>query len=177
MRPILRVMIVCAALLPAVLAYRPVRAHDDERHGSTQDDRHDDWKGDGDGDHHWNRKTIELVPLGVYNVVPFHFDEGAVEISAYDPRTQHAFLTFAEKPRVEVVDLSNPSSPQFAFSIDLTPWGDDRPRDERGCAARRGCRGGATGRPGHGAGQGVCSSTRPTANSSARSRSGRCRTC
>ncbi len=111
MRPMLRAMIVCAALLPAALGSGRVQAHDDDRH----DDQHDGWRGNG--------KTIELVPLGVYNVIPFLFDEGAVEISAYDKRTRLAFLTFAEKPYVQAVDLSNPASPAFAFSIDLTPWG------------------------------------------------------
>jgi hypothetical protein len=53
------------------------------------------------------------------------FDEGAVEISAYDPVSRRAFMTFAEQPRLDVVDLSDPAHPVFAFSIDLTPWGAD----------------------------------------------------
>ncbi|HET9372104.1 MAG TPA: choice-of-anchor I family protein [Vicinamibacterales bacterium] len=66
-------------------------------------------------------KGIVLSPLGVYTTGLF--DEGAVEISAYDAATQRAFLTFAEKPRVEIVDLSDPSAPQKFAAIDLTPWG------------------------------------------------------
>jgi drug/metabolite transporter (DMT)-like permease len=66
-------------------------------------------------------KGIALVPLGVYQT--FRFDEGAVEISAYDPATSRAFATFAEQPYVEAIDLSNVNTPALAFSIDLTPWG------------------------------------------------------
>jgi hypothetical protein len=68
-------------------------------------------------------KGIELSPIGVYRTGLY--DEGAVEISAYDPATARAFVTFAERPRVEVIDLSNPSAPALAFHIDLTPWGSD----------------------------------------------------
>jgi hypothetical protein len=71
-----------------------------------------------DGWHH--KKSIELTPLGVYRTGLF--DEGAVEISAYDPESRRAFMTFASQPRLDVVDLSDPAHPVFAFSIDLTPW-------------------------------------------------------
>jgi hypothetical protein len=66
-------------------------------------------------------KDIELSPLGVYTTGLF--DEGAVEISAYDPVTRRAFVTFAEQPRVEIANLSNPSSPTKFATIDLKPWG------------------------------------------------------
>lgn len=79
MRPMLRAMIVCAALLPAMANGR-VEARDDDRHDGRHEDRH------------WNGKSIDLVPLGVYNVIPFLFDQGAVEISAYDTSTQDITL-------------------------------------------------------------------------------------
>ena len=66
-------------------------------------------------------KSIVLSPLGVYRTLLF--DQGAVEIAAYDPSTRRAFATFAEQPRVEVIDLSDPSRPMLASTIDLTPWG------------------------------------------------------
>ncbi len=66
-------------------------------------------------------KGIELVPLGVYRTGLF--DEGAVEIAAYDAGTRRAFVTFAEQPRLEVIDVSDPSHPSLAATIDLTPWG------------------------------------------------------
>ena len=68
-------------------------------------------------------KGIELAPLGVYRTG--FYDEGAVEISAYDPDTARAFVTFAARPRVDVIDLSDPAVPSLAFRIDLTPWGAD----------------------------------------------------
>ncbi len=79
--------------------------------------------GIGDDRDRRGHKSIELTSLGVYQTG--FFDEGAVEISAYDPGSHRAFMTFAEQPKLDVVDLSDPAQPAFAFSIDLTPWGAD----------------------------------------------------
>lgn len=68
-------------------------------------------------------KRIELTPLGVYRTGLF--DEGAVEIAAYEPATRRAFMTFAARPKLEVVDLSDPANPFLTATIDLTLWGDD----------------------------------------------------
>ena len=57
-------------------------------------------------------KPISLAPLGVYRTLLY--DEGAVEIAAYDPLTKRAFMTFAEQPRIEGIDLSDPSNPALA---------------------------------------------------------------
>jgi hypothetical protein len=67
-------------------------------------------------------KAIELVPLGVYRTGLF--DEGAVEIAAYDADTRRVFLTFAAQARLDIVDIQDPLAPAFVASIDLTPWGD-----------------------------------------------------
>ena len=66
-------------------------------------------------------KAIKLVPLGVYRSLLF--DEGAVEISAYDAVTRRAFVTFASQPRVEGINISDPANPSLAVTIDLSPWG------------------------------------------------------
>ena len=66
-------------------------------------------------------KGISLKPLGVYQTL--RFDEGAVEIAAFDPETRRAFLTFASEAKVEVVSLQDPAQPFLAMTIDLTPWG------------------------------------------------------
>jgi 2',3'-cyclic-nucleotide 2'-phosphodiesterase/3'-nucleotidase/5'-nucleotidase len=66
-------------------------------------------------------KGITLSPIGVY--LTGLSEEGAVEISAFDPESKRAFLTFAEQPRLDVVDLSDPTNPTPAGTIDLTPWG------------------------------------------------------
>jgi 2',3'-cyclic-nucleotide 2'-phosphodiesterase/3'-nucleotidase/5'-nucleotidase len=68
-------------------------------------------------------KGIALSPLGVYRTG--FYDEGAVEIAAFDPATARAFVTFAERPQVDAIDLSDPAAPALAFRIDLTPWGAD----------------------------------------------------
>ena len=94
MQPLRRSTLVLAALLTAIITAPPLAAKD---------------------------KGITLVPLGVYQT--FLFDEGAVEISAYEPATKRAFVTFAEQPRVEAIDLSDPNNPTLAFSINIMPWG------------------------------------------------------
>lgn len=74
-------------------------------------------------------KGIELKPLGAYTALDddgkVFFDKAAIEISAFDPVTARAFVTFGEAPRVDIVDLSDPSKPVLFDSIDLTPWGED----------------------------------------------------
>ena len=95
MRPLVRTILTAAALLPALVATQPVSAKSDN--------------------------SISLVPLGVYRT--FLFDEGAVEISAYDPLTKRAFVTLAGQPRVEGISLADPNNPTLALTIDLAPWG------------------------------------------------------
>src|SRR5687768_9773597 len=77
-------------------------------------------------------KGIVLSPLGNYEASCFDqevmadvdcYDEGAVEIAAYDPVTRRAFLTFASQPKIEIVDLSDPGDPALWLAIDLTAWG------------------------------------------------------
>jgi DNA-binding beta-propeller fold protein YncE len=93
----------CAALLPLV-ANQPVSAEREDREERGR-----------------RNKSITLVPLGVYRTLLF--DEGAVEISTYDPLTKRAFVTFAEQPRVEGISLADPNNPTLALTIDLSPWG------------------------------------------------------
>lgn len=69
-------------------------------------------------------KSITLRPLGVFQTGLY--DEGAVEIAAYDPTSRQAFMTLAERPVIRIVDLSNPGLPvEIEPAIDLRPWGDD----------------------------------------------------
>ena len=50
--------------------------------------------------------------------------EGAAEISAYDPATQRLFVVSNdEMSRIDVVDLSDPTTPQRIESIDIAPYG------------------------------------------------------
>src|SRR5687768_3645439 len=66
-------------------------------------------------------KGIALLPLGSYQTGLFN--EGAVEIAAYDPITRRAFVTLAEHPEIRVVDIANPDNPSLAIVLDLSPWG------------------------------------------------------
>ena len=69
-------------------------------------------------------KEITLTPLGVYTTGIYN--SAAVEISAFDPVTARAFVTFGQEPRVDIVDLADPDNPLLFESIDLTPWGAGR---------------------------------------------------
>ena len=95
MQPIVRTLITAAALLPALVATQPVSAKSD--------------------------KSISLAPLGVYRTLLY--DEGAVEIAAYDPLTKRVFVTFAGQPRVEGISIADPGNPTLAVTINLAPWG------------------------------------------------------
>jgi 2',3'-cyclic-nucleotide 2'-phosphodiesterase/3'-nucleotidase/5'-nucleotidase len=71
-------------------------------------------------------KGIALAPLGAFETGLF--DEGAVEISAFDPETARVFVTYAERPYVGIIDISNPESPVPASplaEISLAQWGAD----------------------------------------------------
>ncbi|MCB8928023.1 MAG: choice-of-anchor I family protein [Ardenticatenaceae bacterium] len=60
---------------------------------------------------------IHLEPIGHYNTGIF--DEGAAEIVAYDAGSQRLFVTNANDGVVDVLDLSDPSSPALLHTIDL----------------------------------------------------------
>ena len=66
-------------------------------------------------------KGIELTPIGVYR--SFHFDGGGAEIAAYDPATKRVFAVNLADRRVDVIDISDPTVPFLADSIDISPWG------------------------------------------------------
>jgi hypothetical protein len=62
-----------------------------------------------------------LTPIGVYETGIF--DEGATEIAAYDPATARLFSVDGFTGSIDVLDLSDPTSPTFLFTIDVTTWG------------------------------------------------------
>jgi len=51
------------------------------------------------------------------------FDEGAAEISAYDPFFKRLFVTNAETNSIEIVDIRNPYMPLVISSIDVSTLG------------------------------------------------------
>lgn len=70
-------------------------------------------------------KSIQLTPVGRYAPDdPAVFDEGVAEIAAYDPVTYRVFLTNGDDKTLDVVNVSDPSSPVYLFSIPIAPYGD-----------------------------------------------------
>ena len=92
MRSAIRAIVVSAALLPSDLPYQTLSAPSDN--------------------------SLTLVPLGVNRT--FLFNQRAVEISAYDPQTRRAFITFANQPRIEAVSLADPTNPGLAYGALLS---------------------------------------------------------
>ena len=52
---------------------------------------------------------ITLSPIGTFSTGIF--DDSAAEISAYDPETQRLFVVNGANTEVDVLDLSDPTSP------------------------------------------------------------------
>ena len=66
-------------------------------------------------------QTVELEFLGRYETGIF--DASAAEIVAFDTRSGLAFVTNASTNTVDALDISDPTSPVLAFTIDLSPYG------------------------------------------------------
>jgi len=64
---------------------------------------------------------LNLTLLGTYATGVF--DESAAEIAAHDPATQRVFFVNSNDNTVEVLDISNPSSPALINSIDVSDYG------------------------------------------------------
>ncbi|MBK8906956.1 MAG: choice-of-anchor I family protein [Rhodospirillales bacterium] len=71
--------------------------------------------------------AIELTRIGAYRSGVF--DQGAAEISAFDPVTQRLFVVNGAEedaagnsrlPGVDVLDLSDPAAPELLFSLDFS---------------------------------------------------------
>lgn len=66
--------------------------------------------------------AISLEAIGNYRTGVF--DEGAAEIVAYDPLSQRLFSVNAAAATVDILDLSDPTTPTLIGAIDATPYGD-----------------------------------------------------
>ncbi|MFE4104884.1 choice-of-anchor I family protein [Almyronema epifaneia] len=64
---------------------------------------------------------VQLTPVGGYltNV----FNEGAAEISAYDPVTQRLFVTNANANTIDIINIGDPTQPTLVSSISLNLFG------------------------------------------------------
>ena len=61
--------------------------------------------------------AVDLQKLGTY--ATGIFDEGAAEIVAYDPATVQAFVVNANDQSVDVLDISDPTAPTLAATLDI----------------------------------------------------------
>ena len=66
--------------------------------------------------------SIELTQIGRYD--SGIFDEGAAEITAYDPASQSLFVINGAEKTIDVLDVSDPTKPTFNFAIGIEDYGD-----------------------------------------------------
>ena len=65
--------------------------------------------------------SIELTQIGRYD--SGIFDEGAAEITAYDPQTQQLFVINGASSTIDILDVSDPTNPTFTSAIDIEELG------------------------------------------------------
>ena len=63
----------------------------------------------------------QLEWIGDYQVPNAKWDADAAENVAYDTKTNRAFLASAESQRLQVVDMSDPTSMSLIGTIDVRP--------------------------------------------------------
>lgn len=64
--------------------------------------------------------VLELVPLGTYTGVG---GVNASEIVAFDPATDRMFINNGARNTIDIVNISNPATPAFVASVDMTAFG------------------------------------------------------
>ncbi|MBE9043159.1 choice-of-anchor I family protein [Pleurocapsales cyanobacterium LEGE 10410] len=65
--------------------------------------------------------SIELTQIGRYD--SGIFDEGAAEITTYDPASQSLFVINGAENTIDVLDVSDPTNPTFNFAINIEDFG------------------------------------------------------
>jgi DNA-binding beta-propeller fold protein YncE len=65
---------------------------------------------------------LTLTPIGTYETGIF--DEGAQEIGSYDVESQRLFITNADANVIDILDISDPSTPTRVDQISLDDFGD-----------------------------------------------------
>jgi len=65
--------------------------------------------------------SIELTQVGRFDTGIF--DEGAAEITAFDPDSQQLFVTNDATNTIDILDLSDPTNPTFTDAIDISDLG------------------------------------------------------
>ena len=67
-----------------------------------------------------NSSVLELVPLGTYTGVG---GAGASEIVAFDPSGKKMYITNGVSNKLDIVDVSTPSTPSLVSSVDMSVYG------------------------------------------------------
>jgi 2',3'-cyclic-nucleotide 2'-phosphodiesterase/3'-nucleotidase/5'-nucleotidase len=70
---------------------------------------------------HALQNSINLTPIGTY--ASGTFAGGAAEIVEYDSLNERLFVVNTAAAKVDAIDISTPSAPTLAFSIDVSPFG------------------------------------------------------
>lgn len=65
--------------------------------------------------------AFDLKPIGTYSTGIFN--DAAAKHSAYDPTTQTLFVTNGSTNQINVLNISNPTTPSLLFNIDLNQFG------------------------------------------------------
>ena len=65
--------------------------------------------------------AVGLVPIGTYDAGDF---ESGAEIVAHHPATQQLYVTNSEKDTIDIIDVSDPTTPALVSQIDLSALGD-----------------------------------------------------
>lgn len=65
--------------------------------------------------------SIELTQIGRYD--SGLFDEGAAEITAYEPDGQNLFVINGATSTIDILDLGDPNNPTFVSAIDIAEFG------------------------------------------------------
>ncbi|WP_417611418.1 choice-of-anchor I family protein [Owenweeksia hongkongensis] len=68
------------------------------------------------------QNLIDLSVIGTYKTGVF--DDGAMEIAAYDATTQKVFAVNGSTGTIEVLDISDPTNITKTATIDVSPYGD-----------------------------------------------------
>ncbi|NQU25441.1 MAG: bifunctional metallophosphatase/5'-nucleotidase, partial [Candidatus Nealsonbacteria bacterium] len=66
--------------------------------------------------------SVSINPIGTYETGIY--DEGAAEIVAHDPVTQRLFVVNGDATAIDVLDISDPTTPTAVDVLDVSPYGD-----------------------------------------------------
>lgn len=69
-------------------------------------------------------KDVDIAWLDTYEAWNREYDGGGAEIAAYDPKTNHVFITNGQSNALDIVKINSAGKFEFVISIDLSTYGD-----------------------------------------------------